>query len=63
MSSGDPERHLHEILSFSYEAALEAGLAPKNAFAIIANWLAIKQLHFENAPTSSQHMPSHADLR
>jgi hypothetical protein len=49
---GDPEGDLHEILSFSYEAALEAGLAPRKAFAIIENWLAIEQLRLRDSATT-----------
>jgi hypothetical protein len=45
---GGPERHLYEILSFSYEAALEAGLPPKKAFSVIENWLVDEQLQSEN---------------
>jgi hypothetical protein len=57
---GEPERQLHEILTFSYEAALEAGLAPKRAFAVIEDWLASEQLSLEEAATAAKRVLSSA---
>lgn len=43
-----PERQLREIMTFAYEAALEAGLSSERAFFIIENWLKCEQLQQRN---------------
>lgn len=49
-----PENRLEEILIIAYETAVEAGLEPRQAFSVIAKWLASEQLRCETSSLAAQ---------
>ncbi len=53
LAGSDADRQLCDILAFAYEAALEAGLSPKMALAVIEDWLEGERLRTVGARSTT----------